>query len=366
MPGFEEVRNAARGSWVQILGGLGVDSSLLKNRHGRCPGCGGKDRFRFDDRDGSGTWICSQGGGGEIAGDGFDLLAHVKNWSKGDCLRAVAEKVGVQLGGRRPDVEMGVVHNEPRVKEGPKRAAFDLGRLEYFAKGCHWDVTKEWLAQRSPLAVEHGVRPHLAADFLSLVYKPGEKVLIFTDFRSQGDYIFWNKGAERTFRLSSQRGVKAVRSQLPTTAENGIWFLTNPVTGQWLPSPNGNKVGRRHGGCVTSWRFVVLESDEASPVLWLKALAQLELPITAIYTSGGKSIHALVKIDARGKAEFDLCRDRLVKVLCPLGADGGAISGVRLSRLPGCYRGSKGVQELLWLNHKASWGQRLSDFPVIR
>jgi putative DNA primase/helicase len=35
--------------------------------------CGGKDRFRFDDKEGHGTWICTHCG----AGDGFSLLMKV-------------------------------------------------------------------------------------------------------------------------------------------------------------------------------------------------------------------------------------------------------------------------------------------------
>lgn len=61
--------HAARGKWRGILMALGMPESFLRNRHGPCPLCGGKDRFRFDNRDSAGTWICSHCG----AGDGMDL-----------------------------------------------------------------------------------------------------------------------------------------------------------------------------------------------------------------------------------------------------------------------------------------------------
>ena len=63
------VKAAATGRWPGILAELGVPESALRNRHGPCPGCGGRDRFRFDNRDGRGTFICSQGGNDELAGD---------------------------------------------------------------------------------------------------------------------------------------------------------------------------------------------------------------------------------------------------------------------------------------------------------
>lgn len=67
---------AARGKWKGILLSMGVDRKMLEGKHCACPLCGGKDRFRFDDKEGRGTWICSVCG----AGNGFDLLQKVKGW----------------------------------------------------------------------------------------------------------------------------------------------------------------------------------------------------------------------------------------------------------------------------------------------
>jgi putative DNA primase/helicase len=52
----------ARGRWREILPIFGIETRYLHNRHGPCPLCGGKDRFRFDDRDGSGSYYCNQCG----------------------------------------------------------------------------------------------------------------------------------------------------------------------------------------------------------------------------------------------------------------------------------------------------------------
>lgn len=54
----------AVGKWPGILVALGVDDKFLRRRHGPCPFCGGSDRFRFDDKDGSGSFFCSQCGSG--------------------------------------------------------------------------------------------------------------------------------------------------------------------------------------------------------------------------------------------------------------------------------------------------------------
>jgi hypothetical protein len=367
MNGFAEVGAAASGRWPEILSRLGVRSDVLVDRHGPCPGCGGRDRFRFDDRDGSGSWLCSQGGGGTVGGDGFALLGHVHGWEGARQLREVAGVLGMQVGGGGGPRSEGLgegVAPEPRAARGPKRPAFDGAMLARFAEGCRERVSREWLWARSPICPMWGVSAGVGLGFLSALYRPEERVLVFSDYFSQGDFLFCeDRGGG--FRLSQDPRVRAVRSALPTGGPKGVWFLTNPVSGQWVPARGSGKLGRRHEGCVSAWRYAVLESDEACPELWLRALALLDLQIAAIYSSGGRSIHALVRLDAVSKADFDSCRDLLARVLCPLGADGGALSGVRLSRLPGCARGVSGVQELWYLDGDPAWG-RLVDRRAVR
>jgi putative DNA primase/helicase len=71
---MQRILETARGCWHGILPQLGISAKLLRNRHGPCPMCGGKDRFRFDDRDGKGTWICNRCG----SGDGAELVKRIK------------------------------------------------------------------------------------------------------------------------------------------------------------------------------------------------------------------------------------------------------------------------------------------------
>ncbi|WP_096388389.1 primase-helicase zinc-binding domain-containing protein [Hafnia sp. CBA7124] len=66
----ETVKQAC-GHWPRILPALGM--KVIKNRHQACPVCGGSDRFRFDDKEGRGTWFCNQCG----AGDGLKLVEKV-------------------------------------------------------------------------------------------------------------------------------------------------------------------------------------------------------------------------------------------------------------------------------------------------
>ena len=82
--------NEAVGRWPGILATLGIDQSFLQNKHGPCPICNGTDRYRFDDKDGRGTFICSHCG----SGDGFKLLQAVLGWSFSEAAKQVDRIVG--------------------------------------------------------------------------------------------------------------------------------------------------------------------------------------------------------------------------------------------------------------------------------
>lgn len=81
----------AIGRWPGILLALGIDSSHLRNKHGPCPACGGQDRFRFDDKEGRGTWFCSHCG----SGDGFSLLRQVYGWDFRQAAKEVDRVIGL-------------------------------------------------------------------------------------------------------------------------------------------------------------------------------------------------------------------------------------------------------------------------------
>lgn len=86
----EPLRDRVLGRWHGILTALGVPGKALVNRHGPCPVCGGKDRFRFDDKGGRGTWICSRCG----AGDGIELVKRFLNVDFKEAARLIEQHVG--------------------------------------------------------------------------------------------------------------------------------------------------------------------------------------------------------------------------------------------------------------------------------
>ena len=88
------LREQVRGLWPTILPSLGIAPEYLRNRHMPCPGCGGNDRFRFDDKGGSGSFYCG-GGGDPTSGDGFDLLKHVHGWDFAEAAKEVERVLGI-------------------------------------------------------------------------------------------------------------------------------------------------------------------------------------------------------------------------------------------------------------------------------
>ena len=105
----------ACGHWPSILPALGV--TVIKNRHQACPVCGGSDRFRFDDKEGRGTWFCNQCG----AGDGLKLVEKVFGVTPSEA----AGKVNA-VTGNLPPVSPAVIAAAEAETEADRKAAAAL------------------------------------------------------------------------------------------------------------------------------------------------------------------------------------------------------------------------------------------------
>ena len=128
--------------------------------------------------------------------------------------------------------------------------------------------------------------------------------------------------------------------------EAGAWIRFNPLDGKGVKNDN-----------VTDFRYALVESDNLGLEKQNAIMRELELPIAALVFSGGKSIHAIVKVEAKDKNEY---RDRveyLYKICNKNGlqVDGQNKNPSRLSRMPGVVRGDH-KQFLIDTNiGKANW-----------
>lgn len=133
-------------------------------------------------------------------------------------------------------------------------------------------------------------------------------------------------------------------------AEAGAWIRFNPLDGSGVKNDN-----------VTRFTYALVESDELKEAEQIELYRKLELPIAALVSSAGKSVHAIVKVDAPDKPEYDKRVMFLYDFLEKHGAkvDRQNKNPSRLSRLPGVTRNGR-QQKLLGVNlGRKSWADWL-------
>jgi putative DNA primase/helicase len=130
----------ARNRWREILPLFGIDARFLTNKHGPCPLCRGRDRFRFDDKDGSGSYYCNQCG----PGCGILLIRKLRGWDHKTACDEVDKIIGDGTSARPA--------TEPRNNTSNRAAA--IQRLLNEAR--HPDVVDAYLKRRG-LAVTSSV-----------------------------------------------------------------------------------------------------------------------------------------------------------------------------------------------------------------
>lgn len=117
-----DVAAAAIGHWPDLLAAVGIDTPR-RGKHGPCPTCGGKDRFRLDDKGGRGTWICNQCG----AGDGLMLVGLVTSKPIKEAAELIAPLVGLSAGGLDA-AERERIHQQQQTRAGQERKQVELRR----------------------------------------------------------------------------------------------------------------------------------------------------------------------------------------------------------------------------------------------
>lgn len=112
----------------------------------------------------------------------------------------------------------------------------------------------------------------------------------------------------------------------------GAWVRFNPLDGKDVANAN-----------VTDFRYALVESDSMPIEKQYAMMTELNLPIRILVASGGKSLHAITRIDAGSIEEYRKRVDYLYSVCRKNGFDVDIQNKnpSRLSRLPGVYRNGK-------------------------
>lgn len=173
--------------------------------------------------------------------------------------------------------------------------------------------------------------------YLEAVFDPDEHVGIVATAWLQEDSGRWlpQKGvcdrtrSELCDLIRTQGLVEAIGDTHP---DAGAWVRINPLDGAGVKDSN-----------VTAFRHSLIEADDQDLGKQLALIRALQLPCSAVVHSGGKSIHALVRVDAANQEEYRSRVDRLYEVCKSSGlkVDSANRNPSRLSRLPGVARGGR-------------------------
>lgn len=111
--------------------------------------------------------------------------------------------------------------------------------------------------------------------------------------------------------------------------EAGAWIRFNPLDGKGCKNSN-----------VTDFKYALVESDSMPIAEQNAVLRELELPIACLVYSGGKSLHAIVRIEANDMREYRKRVDYLYNICKKNGLDVDTQNRnpSRLSRMPGVIR----------------------------
>ena len=174
----------------------------------------------------------------------------------------------------------------------------------------------------------------LAAAFLP------DELIALSD--SQWDGEKWTPGAPR---IRTRKEWETYHSRIPISdffvGEGGGFISINPLA---------SKDGGRKNDNISAYRHVLAEFDGGELDEQREALENSGFPISLIVTSGKRSMHGWIRVDAQNKEEWDARRD---EVFAKLGCDPKNKDLARVSRCPGAMRivdGAKVKQALVATN----------------
>lgn len=192
--------------------------------------------------------------------------------------------------------------------------------------------------------------------FVNALYKPGELLNVVRNTDANGKPHGW--GITDTREGMTERAGEVLRGCDPKA---GAFVRCNPVCDaetlermQREREASGKKRRNAYSNeHITAPRHVLVESDpedaagmtadelRANKLHQLDTIRRLRLPCAAIVDSGNKSVHAIVRVDAKDADEY---RQRVARLYAVCDANGLPVdqsckNRARLVRLPGAVRG---------------------------
>lgn len=199
-------------------------------------------------------------------------------------------------------------------------------------------VDRSWVEEKEVQEPKKWDPAAQVMQYLETLFEASENVgYVVKSWEKDERYIPANKGSySRTAgklieELSKCKGdIGSVLGDYDPKA--GAWIRFNPLDGKDVKGAN-----------VTDFKYALVESDELEIDRQNAIIRELELPVACLVHSGGKSLHAIVKVEAADYNEYRKRVDYLYGVCQKNGLkiDTQNKNPSRLSRLPGVERNGK-------------------------
>jgi putative DNA primase/helicase len=146
---FPNTIAASQNCWLGILPHYGLNDDQLSRKHTSCPLCGGKDRFRFDDKykhPGDGGYFCNQCG----SGNGFNLVMQIRGIDFKSACKEIDELLG---------------NVKPVTKTLPEKSVQEIqSKLKRIFTGAVRDIGNPYLANRG-ITVKPDIWYHKSCEY---------------------------------------------------------------------------------------------------------------------------------------------------------------------------------------------------------
>lgn len=196
--------------------------------------------------------------------------------------------------------------------------------------------------------------------FLRAAFLPSETICVCTQ-AVEGDDGKHRPGSHGTFKPVEWfiAQIEAGENAFTCDSASGRWIRINPYQPEASTGADSN---------VAAYRHVLVEFDDLPESEQLHVLRASNLPLTGIISSGGRSYHGWVRVDAPDLKTWEARRDLIYTYLedagpCPANKNPG-----RFSRLPGCKRGDQWQRLIALRSGPESWEEfetwmRRRDLP---
>lgn len=192
------------------------------------------------------------------------------------------------------------------------------------------------------------------SDYLAALFDDDDKVCVVTEsWERDGRHLptkgHWDRTAGELRQELAACGGDVGKVVGDWDAEAGAWVRFNPLDGRGCGNAN-----------VTEYRFALVESDTLDVGRQMGMIEAMRLPCAAVVSSGGKSVHAIVRVDAG--TDYGLYRRRVERLYAFCEARGFAPdrqnkNPSRLSRMPGATRGERRQRLLALSLGPATWDE---------